>query len=362
MIVHVKKEPFLTVLILLALILPFISGQDLHHFYLFIHWNTIVSITGLLIITTAIKESGFFEALSYKIFRLVRTERELALFLTIWSLFLSMIITNDISLLIILPLTLSLKKTLKNELNILLVLETIAVNVGSALTPIGNPQNLFLWHMWEISFFSFVIKMLPLELLMLLLLLIFIFIIFKNQPLTFSDTDKNMGFDKNLLVISMLLLVVYIVSIELHIDAWLLPVVVIIYLFIYKKTLLQTDWLLIITFIFMFFDFHLLAKIPLIETLMKSANYQKSSNVFLMSLISSQIISNVPATIFMSKFTQKWFAIAYGVNVGGNGLIIGSLANIITLRVVEKKFLLVFHKISIPFLLITAVFAYLIFF
>ena len=197
---------------------------------------------------------------------------------------------------------------------------------------------------------------------MLLLLLIFIFIIFKNQPLSFSCTDKNMNFDKNLLIISMLLLIIYIVTIELHVDVWFLPIIVILYLIINKKTLLHTDWPLIITFIFMFFDFHLLAKIPIIETLMKSANYQKSSNVFIMSLISSQLISNVPATIFMSKFTQKWFAIAYGVNVGGNGFIIGSLANIITLRVGGKKFLLDFHKISIPFLLITALLAYLFFF
>ena len=118
--------------------------------------------------------------------------------------------------------------------------------------------------------------------------------------------------------------------------------------------MLKTDWLLLLIFIIIFIDFHIIATIPFMVKYVHTLNLHSSKNVFLLSVVTSQLISNVPASVFVSKFSHNWLAISYGVNVGGNGLAIGSLANIIALRMANgKKMWLKFHKYSIVFFLIT---------
>jgi Na+/H+ antiporter NhaD/arsenite permease-like protein len=119
----------------------------------------------------------------------------------------------------------------------------------------------------------------------------------------------------------------------------------------------DVDWLLIATFILMFIDFALLAKLRPLSAFAGSIDMSKSRNVFAGSALLSQFISNVPASIFISKFSVNWQAMAYGADVAGNGTIIGSLANIIALRLLKPKSPFVwveFHKYSVPFFLVTA--------
>ena len=142
-----------------------------------------------------------------------------------------------------------------------------------------------------------------------------------------------------------------------------LLLVFIFYLISYRKVLLKTDWLLLLLFIVIFIDFHIISTIPIISEGMNILNLQSKGNVFLFSGFLSQLFSNVPATVLISNFSHNWRAIAYGVNIGGNGLIIGSLANIIALRMAKnKKIWLDFHRYSIPYFLITGGITYVLFF
>ncbi|VAX15310.1 Inner membrane protein YbiR [hydrothermal vent metagenome] len=351
--------PFLILLMFSAFIYP----SQIKNYFEFIDWRTITVLISLLITTTAIKESSFFIKTTERLIYKIDSEKKLALTLIILSSILSMFFTNDIALFIVVPLTLTFQTYLQNNLQKLIIFEAISVNVGASLTPIGSPQNLFLWHQWNISFVSFVGKMLPLFSLLFILLILFSLIIFPSRKLSIKEFDRGTVLNKKLFYISIPLLLLCVISVELSFSFFAMLVIFFIYLFFFKEILLKVDWLLILLFIIMFIDFHIVSQIPFVSSFITQFDLNNPGSIFTLSLFSAQMISNVPASIFMSKFSHDWFAIAYGVNVGANGFIIGSLANIIALRFINtKKIWIDFHKYSIPYFAVTAVLAYIIFF
>ncbi|NOX66700.1 MAG: citrate transporter [Chlorobi bacterium] len=351
--------PFLILLMFLAFIYP----SQIKDYFEFIDWKTITVLISLLITTTAIKESSFFIKITERLIYKIDNEKKLALTLIILSSILSMFFTNDIALFIVVPLTLTFQTYLQNNLQKLVIFEAISVNVGAALTPIGSPQNLFLWHQWDISFVSFVVKMLPLFFVLFIFLILFSLIIFPSKKLSIKEFDRGTVLNKRLFYLSIPLLLLCVISVEFSFSFFALVVIFFIYLFFFKNILLRVDWLLILLFIIMFIDFHIVSQIPFVSSFITQFDLQDPGSVFTLSLFSAQIISNVPASIFMSKFSNDWFAIAYGVNVSGNGFIIGSLANIIAMRFVNtKKIWIDFHKYSIPYFAVTAVLVYIVFF
>ncbi len=360
----IKREPFLTILLILIVILTILYPYEIPNYPFFVAWKTIIALTGLLIITTGLKESGYFYYLAKKVLNKIESERKLVIVLILLSASLSVFLTNDVTLFVVIPLTISMQNLIKNDISKLVVFEAISVNVGSALTPIGNPQNLFLWHKWGISFVAFIIKMLPLVVVLLVVLLIFAWIFFPDKAIKVSDRTKNhKTMKKSLLTFSVAMLIVYLISLEAKQAYLVLPVAFILYLVFFKDVLLKTDWLLLLTFIIIFIDFHIISTIPIIIKYVDILNLHSSGNVFLFSVVTSQLISNVPASVFVSKFNHNWFAITYGVNVAGNGFILGSLANIIALRMVKtKKIWIDFHRYSILYFLITGGIIYVLFF
>ena len=153
------KEKILATFLFLLILLSFIYPYKIGNYPYFVDWKTITALAGLLIITTGLKESGYFYQLSKRFLIKLKNEKKLALFLVILSALLSTFLTNDITLFITVPLTLSFQKILSNEIEKVVIFEAIAVNIGSLLTPIGNPQNMFLWHRWNISFAYFIVRM-----------------------------------------------------------------------------------------------------------------------------------------------------------------------------------------------------------
>jgi len=351
--------PFLLLLIFLGVSYPEKIGNYPH----FIEWETIAALTGLLIITTSIKESGYFHAVAVRILEKMGNERKLALFLLFLSCTLSPFLTNDVALFIVVPLTIGIADMMKKDVGKMVIFEAMAVNVGSLLTPIGNPQNLFLWHEWGISFSKFVITMLPLFLLLLLLLIIFLITVFPPNKIDFYGKGSEVKYRKKMFISSIILLTAYIACLQFGKGYYALFFIFLIYLAFFREIFARIDWLLIILFVIMFIDFRLITEINTLHTFMNNFGMEKSSTTFILSLLTSQITSNVPASIFISQFSHQWFSISYGVNVGGNGFVIASLANIIALRFVGgRKIWLQFHKYSVPYFIITAIMAYLIFF
>ena len=351
-----NREPFLSTLLILLAILSILYPHEVVGCPFFVDWMTIVALTGLLIITTGLKESCYFYSFSRSVLMHIRSERTLSIFLILLSASLSTFLTNDITLFVVVPLTLSIQDVIDNDISKLIIFETISVNVGSSLTPIGNPQNLFLWHKWNISFATFVVEMLPLVVILLAILLIFVWITTPNREVKFLK-ETSYETRKSLFILSAVMLIIYLISLEAKKAYFALPVVFLPYLIFYRDVLMKTDWLLLLMFVVIFIDFHILGD------LVGVLKPHSAGDVFLLSVMISQLISNVPASVFVSKFSHNLLAIAYGVNVGGNGSVVSSLANIIALRMTKKREAWInFHKYSLPYLLTSCGIVYMIFF
>lgn len=343
------------IFVLLAALCPKCVGNPLK----LINAGTLITLTGLLLATTGIKESGKLENIARRILHRIHNERQLATALVGLSVVLSMILTNDIALFIIIPMTLNFQRLVKNDLSKLIILEAIAVNVGSTLTPIGNPQNIFLWRLYDIPFFGFILAMAPAFAVMSVILFILTIILFRTKRIELIDVENPVSTDEKLFYISFALLLVFILAVELNVHYMAVWGIFAVYLLFYRRIILKTDWLLLVLFAFIFVDFGAITKIPYIAEVVQRIEPYNPKNIYLISAGLSQIISNVPATVFISKFTSNWKAIAYGANVGGNGLIIGSLANIIAIRIARNSRLWVeFHKYSIPYFIISGVSIY----
>jgi len=357
-----QKEPMLLFFLLLLLFLALLFPEYITYYSEFVDWRTIIALSGLLIVTVSIEESGELTAMARALLYKMKNERNLALVLVGLSALLSTFLTNDIALFIIVPITVKMLKIIKNDIYKIIIFEALAVNAGSLLTPIGNPQNLFLWNISSLNFLGFIITMLPLFLLLMSILFIFTFLFFPSREMTLIRENSTPKASRALFYISLSLLTFYILALNFLSTVYIL-ILLLIYLFIFYKFLAKVDWFFVLLFILVFIDFGVISGIPAILAFFSSVGGSNGGTVFIISVLLSQFMSNVPATVFVTKFTPQFKAVAYGVNLGGNGMIIASMANVIAMRMVRIKGLIVeFHKYSLLFLTVSFTLAYLLFF
>ncbi len=351
------RESLLVILLLLLVIISIMEPGHVHKFHQWVEWKVIATLIGLMVLTAGLSYSGFFDVFSRRIIRFVGTERTLALFLVLLSFFLSPVLTNDMALFVVVPLTLAFSRGLENDISKIVIMEALAVNSGSALFPIGNPQNIYLWHRWGISFWDFVAQMLIPVSVMLFLLLAFVFLLFPSRKLRLSADTPSVGFDARLFILSALLMPIFVFLVDRGLSIPASAVVISIYLIFFRYVLLRVDWLLVVLFILIFMDFGALAHSRLVHhSISPLIENSSETGVYITSILLSQFISNVPAAVFLSHFFQNWKILAYGVNVGGNGTVIASLASIIALRLGKvRRGWLLFHVYSIPFLIMSAI-------
>ncbi|NPA12141.1 MAG: citrate transporter [Epsilonproteobacteria bacterium] len=334
-----KKEWFLLILLFIFLPLFFLSTQNPIKY---IDFKTIKILTLLLLITTAIKESGFFEYAADKIISKIHNKRVLGFWLVGANFLLSMFLTNDITLFITIPLTVTLSRFLNYDLSKIIILEALAVNAGSALTPIGNPQNIFIYSHYNLEFLHFIKISAPLAVLMFMVLTAFVFTL-KNTSFTY--TPKKRYVNKKMFFISFGIFIVSLLAMESGFINQALVVAAIIYLCFYKEVIKKFDFMLIVTFVFIFMDIGMISKFINFGELsaFKTFNY---------SIVLSQFISNVPSAILLANYTTHYKELIWGVNLAGNGTVTASLANLIALRLSNTKFGL-FHKYSFTFFALT---------
>jgi Na+/H+ antiporter NhaD/arsenite permease-like protein len=348
-----RKNALLVVLFAGALGLSAGLGQPPWRLTGLVDWDTIITLSGLLLITTGIKESGLFYLVAYRISRRIDNERLLALFLIFVSALLATFLTNDIALFIIVPLTLCLQRISVRDYSKTIVFEAIAVNVGSSLTAIGNPQNIFLWHQWGISFLGFIREMVPMVLILTAWLFVAVFFSFPARRIKLVN-HQHPVVDRQLFYISAALLAAFIASIEWRTQGYFLLIILAILAIIRTKIIVKTDWGLVLLFIVVFIDLNLICQIKAMQQLLNVLDFNSSHALFLVGAGLSQAISNVPSAILLADYTVDFRMIAYGVNIGGNGLVIGSFANLIALHFIKArgKYLL-FHIYSVPYFIVT---------
>ena len=319
-----------------------------------VDWPTIETLAGLLLLTAGIEVSGFLHRLARRVIDHIHDERHLAMFLIGGSALLAALLTNDIALFVVVPLTLALGGYVTLPLGRLVIFEALAVNAGSMLTPIGNPQNIFLWQSSGVSFLSFMWSMLPPTCIALACLFALTVAAFRSRPVQLHTATASDTVDWPRFAVSALLFVPFIACAESRHADLALTVVVGMFLLLCRQVFRHVDWPLLLVFVLMFVDLRIIAGLSWVARLLEEAGLGQPTHLYLAGILTSQLVSNVPATILLSAHSTDWRSLAWGVHVGGFGLLIGSLANIIALRLGGRRAsLLAFHAWSLPFLLLT---------
>ncbi len=344
----------LTLLAVLAM-LTLLAPAQIANYPSLVDWPTMAALTGLLLLTKGVENSGALHRMGRWAIARVNTERSAALCLVLAAALLSTLLTNDVALFVVIPLTLGMCRITTLPATRLVVFEALAVNAGSALTPIGNPQNLFLWQLSRAPFGHFVAHMLPLVAVLIGLLLALTVAAFPARPMHVRFDENAPPLDRALLITALLLYLPFLVLADLHQAPWALAALTLILLAVRPRVLPQIDWGLLLVFILMFIDLRLLAGQSVVLGWMSQLDLVQPRHLFWAGVGASQIISNVPAAIALAEYSRDWQVIAYGVNIGGFGFMVGSLANLIALRMAgDRKAWLSFHAYSVPFLAISS--------
>lgn len=352
----VAGEPVLAILAAAFVLLQAFAPRAWTSLPALVDWQTVMTLAGLLILTKAIEYSGLLTWLAHRLVRRIRSERALALFLIALAAALSTVVTNDVALFVVVPLVLSLHKLTPLPLKRLVIVVALAVNAGSVLTPLGNPQNLFLWQLSGVAFGRFVLALAPLCVLLMAMLFALATGFFKANSLDLSsDTDPH-PVDRSLASVAALLFVAFVLLADAHHAGIALACVAAAFAIWRPRIVLKIDWLLLLIFVLMFIVLRSAAALPWIHDLLGSLALQTSLRSYVAGAVLSQAISNVPAAIVLAGFTHDWRALAFGVSVGGFGVAIGSLANLIAVRLSnERGIWWSFHLISLPFWLFALV-------
>lgn len=341
-------DRLLHALLLIGALLFALEPQPLAQF---IDWRTIITLLGLMLLTKGVEVSGYFDFIGRQIVNRLSSERWLALFLVFSAALLSSFLTNDVALFIVIPLTITLKKLSSLPVNRLIVFQALAVNAGSLLTPIGNPQNILLWSKSSLSFLGFIGQMAPFGTVMMLSLLAVTWFSFPAREIVKKSQARSYPYQKHLLLSCLVLYGVFLICLDFAVPIYGLLVVFVSFLLLARQVLLQIDWSLIFVFVAMFIDVGLFTRLPVMQPWFSHIAVLPEGAVYALGIGLSQIISNVPATILLLNYVPSSALVAYAVNAGGFGLAIGSLANLIALRMAgDRRIWLRFHYYSLPFL------------
>ena len=324
-----RKNVVMLVALLAAVITAFFVPPDEAYLGYF-DVKTLTCLFCVLAVVCALKNIQFFYILAKKIVRSFRNARMSVLALVYITFIGSMLIANDMALLTFLPLGyLVLTSTGKQKyMAFTFIMQNIAANLGGMLTPFGNPQNLYLYTKFEIPTGEFVTIMLLPFVVSVVLITIFCLIFVKAEPLEVADEKVKLPVGRTALYLALFALALAIVfrGIPYVVGLVVIPVVLLI---ADRKALKMVDYPLLLTFVFFFVFAGNMARIQWVRDIF-SGLLDKSTLLF--SILSCQFISNVPSAILLSQFTENYRELLLGVNIGGVGTLISSLASLITFR------------------------------
>lgn len=324
----VKKNIVMTVAFFAALITSFIVPVDKQYLGYF-DIKTLTCLFCVLAVVCALKNINFFYILAKKIVRMFKNTRMSILALVYITFIGSMLIANDMALLTFLPLGyFVLSTTGKTKyMAFTFIMQNIAANLGGMLTPFGNPQNLYLYTKFNIPNLEFMAIMAP-PFVAAVALITVVCLFVKKEPLEIEDEEVKLDPKRTALYLALFALSIAIVfrGIPYWIGLLIIPAVL---MAVDKKALQMVDYPLLLTFVFFFIFSGNMARIDIVRDFFSSLlNY----NTLIFSTLSCQFISNVPSAILLSQFTENYQDLLVGVNIGGAGTLIASLASLITFR------------------------------
>lgn len=325
----VRREPVLLIAAFAALLSCFFVPPD--QAYLgYMDYRTLSLLYCLMTVVAGLRQAGLFAHLAHSLCENVKSVRMIGLVLVLLCFFSAMLITNDVALLTFVPFAVVVlgMADRKKDLIHIVVLQTVAANLGSMLTPVGNPQNLYLYSYYDLSFGVFVRTTLPVWLLSLLLISLSCLVL-SPAPLSLFLGEEP-GLDVRALWLYLALFLVCLLVV-LRVLRWsvMLAIVILVLLVFDRKILLRADFMLLLTFVAFFVFSGNLARLDAVDRLLRRL---LEGRVYLTSLLASQVISNVPAALLLSGFTEDARGLLLGVNIGGLGTPIASLASLISMK------------------------------
>ena len=329
-----KKNVVMVVALVAALVTSIIVPPDAEYLGDF-DFKTLTCLFCVLAVVCALRNIRFFYMLAKKIVQCFRNARMSILALVYITFIGSMLIANDMALLTFLPLGFFVLTTTGKEkyMAFTFIMQNIAANLGGMLTPFGNPQNLYLYTAFEIPTLEFMAIMAPPFVLSVTLITVCCIVFVKPEPLEVEDEKLSLPLWRTILYLVLFTLSIVIVFrfIPYQLGLVVIPIVL---LFADRKALGKVDYPLLFTFVFFFIFAGNMARIGIIREFF-SMLLGKSTLLF--SVLSCQVISNVPSAILLSQFTENYADLLVGVNVGGVGTLIASLASLITFREYTKN-------------------------
>ena len=326
----IQKETVLCIAALCAIVTMFLVPPDAEYLH-YIDWRVLCLLLCLMAVVAGFKSVGAFQWLTCQLLSRIRNGRILSLTLVLLPFFCSMLVTNDVALLVFVPFTLGLLTQLKAEKSIIpiLVLQTIAANLGSMATPVGNPQNLYLYAAFELDIGEFFGVVLPLTALSLVALSAASLPVLP-KALPHQELEKTDISSLKQLILYALLFVLCLLTVFRVVHYLITTVILVAVLFMVNKKLLkEIDFMLLLTFVCFFIVSENLGRMEVVRNFLQNL---LGKNTLLTAVGASQVISNVPAAVLLSGFTNAWQDLLAGVNIGGLGTPIASLASLITLK------------------------------
>lgn len=367
-----KKEAVLTIAFVLAIASSFFvhPGKE----YLgYIDFRTLGILFCLMAVMAGLQKVGLFQFIAEKLLKTVHHIRGLIFILIMLCFFSSMLITNDVALITFVPFTfIVLKMILRDDARKLIVpvvvMQTVAANLGSMLTPIGNPQNLYLYGKSEMGFGQFMLFMLPCTVLAFLLLtvwcLIFPYKGEKKVEVQLDSTTSLYVYKKQLIVYMVLFALSLLTVVHVVPYYFTLAAVILAVFLLDRQVLLKVDYALLLTFVGFFIFIGNMGRVPAFHNMLQQIIVD---NEVVTAVAASQVMSNVPAALLLSGFTNRYDLLIIGTNLGGLGTIIASMASLISFKYIgieykelRGKYLLYFTIANIVFLALLLIYIFLI--
>ena len=367
-----KKEPMLTVSVIAAIAAMLITPPT-PALIREIDWHTLATLFMMLTVLEGFKKEQIF----WPVLRLagqIRTLPLLSAFLIFGVFFSSMFVTNDVSLIIFVPLTIILFRAGKKEHYILPVIsmENIAAVRGSLLTPFGSPQNLFIFGQSGVSAGRFIRYMFPIWILSAGLLIIFILALYRKDlsentgigEVEAAAAPDPAGRNRRRLYLALFAMIIWTIVSRTGLWPAAVVIVAVSVFFADRELMRRTDYVLLLTFLCFFVFSSSIAANPAISGFLKTS---VAGHEYAWSILLSQVISNVPASIVLYPFAVNKGALLYGLDSAGLVSLIGSLASVINYRIYVREypgrgmaFIRVFTLVSLAFFAIMVVPGYLI--
>lgn len=350
----IKLEPVLAVAAVCAAVSCCFVPPD-GAYWGYFDLRTLALLYCLMVVVAGLRQAGLFGRMAHALCGRAGTVRALAMVLVGLSFVSAMVITNDVALLTFVPFAVTVLTLCKrqNDLIYIVVLQTVAANLGSMLTPVGNPQNLYLYSRYDMAFGDFFAITAPVWGLSLVLLAAACLPVSREKPvLALGDVPEV---DRRKLWVNGALFIVCLLVVVRVLPWWgMLGIVAVVLAVFDRRALRQADFMLLLTFCAFFVFSGNLGRIDAVAAALRRL---VAGHEYMAGLLSSQVISNVPAALLLSGFTDRVRPLVLGVNVGGLGTPIASLASLISLKLYGKaegartgRYLAVFTIVNVVFL------------